>query len=165
MCCWLLTSTTLRADSPVTARRGNMKTSSNGNVFRVTGSLCGEITVHRWIPLTKASDAELWFFFHLYLNKRLSKQSWGWWFETPSRSLWRHCNESTRCWCEPHIPAMIIYIYPRKVTRWWNLDITVYRQASNIRRNKSQNFNVSGLVLQVSLPSPLRPGVKSRMKM
>ena len=26
------------------------------------------------------------------LNKRLSKQSWGWWFETPSRSLWRHGN-------------------------------------------------------------------------
>ena len=25
-------------------------------------------------------------------NKRLSKQSRGWWFETPSRSLWRHCN-------------------------------------------------------------------------
>ena len=25
-------------------------------------------------------------------KKRLSKQSWGWWFETPSRSLWRHCN-------------------------------------------------------------------------
>ena len=27
------------------------------------------------------------------LNKRLSKQSWGWWFETPTRSLWRHCND------------------------------------------------------------------------
>ena len=26
------------------------------------------------------------------LNKRLSKQSWGWWFQTPSRSLWCHCN-------------------------------------------------------------------------
>ena len=26
------------------------------------------------------------------LNKRLSKQSWGWWFETSSRLLWRHCN-------------------------------------------------------------------------
>ena len=26
------------------------------------------------------------------LNKRLSKQSWGWWFETPSGSLWRHCD-------------------------------------------------------------------------
>ena len=24
------------------------------------------------------------------LNKRLCKQSWGWWFETPSPSLWRH---------------------------------------------------------------------------
>ena len=35
--------------------------SSNGNIFRVTGSLCGEFTGHRWIPLTKASDAELMF--------------------------------------------------------------------------------------------------------
>ena len=26
------------------------------------------------------------------LDKRLSKQSWGWWFEMPSRTLWRHCN-------------------------------------------------------------------------
>ena len=30
-------------------------------------------------------------FFDLRLNKRLSKQSWGWWSETPSRSLSRHC--------------------------------------------------------------------------
>ena len=33
-------------------------------------------------------------FFDLRLNKRLSKQSWGWWFETPSRPLWRHDNET-----------------------------------------------------------------------
>ena len=32
-------------------------------------------------------------FLDLCLNKSLSKQSWGWWFETPSCSLWRHCNE------------------------------------------------------------------------
>ena len=38
-----------------------MMTSSNKNIFRVTGPLCGEFTGHRWIPLTKASDAELWF--------------------------------------------------------------------------------------------------------
>ena len=31
-------------------------------------------------------------FFHLCLKKWLSKQSWGWWFETPPRSLWRHRN-------------------------------------------------------------------------
>ena len=45
---------------------------------------------HRWVPCLKASDAELCFFY-LRLNKRLSKQSWGWWFETPSHPLWRHC--------------------------------------------------------------------------
>ena len=39
-----------------------MMTSSNGNIFRVTGHLCGEFTGHRWIPRIKASDAELWWF-------------------------------------------------------------------------------------------------------
>ena len=33
-----------------------------GNIFRVTGLLCGEFTGDRGIPLTKASDAELWCF-------------------------------------------------------------------------------------------------------
>ena len=37
-------------------------TSSNGNIFRVTGHLCGEFTGPRWIPRTKASDAELLMF-------------------------------------------------------------------------------------------------------
>ena len=37
-----------------------MMTSSNGSIFRVTGHLCGEFTGSRWIPRTKASDAELW---------------------------------------------------------------------------------------------------------
>ena len=37
-----------------------MMTSSNGNIFRVTGFLCGEYTGHRWIPLR--------------LNKRLRKK-------------------------------------------------------------------------------------------
>ena len=40
----------------------NMMTSSNGNISRVTGHLCGEFTGHRWISRSKASDAELWFF-------------------------------------------------------------------------------------------------------
>ena len=39
-----------------------MMTSSNGDIFRVTGLLCGEFTGPRWIPLTKASDTELWCF-------------------------------------------------------------------------------------------------------
>ena len=40
-------------------------TSSNGNIFRATGHLCGEFTGHRWILRTKASDAELWCFFFI----------------------------------------------------------------------------------------------------
>ena len=40
----------------------NMMTSSNGNIFSVTGPLCGEFTGQRGIPRTKASDAEIWCF-------------------------------------------------------------------------------------------------------
>ena len=43
-------------------------------------------------PMTRSFDV----FFDLRLNKPFSKQSWGWWFETPSRPLWRHCNEGMR---------------------------------------------------------------------
>ena len=39
-----------------------MMMSSNENIFRVTGPLCGEFTGPWWIPSTKASDAELWCF-------------------------------------------------------------------------------------------------------
>ena len=37
-----------------------------------------------------------------------------------------------------------------------------YRQTSNIRRTKSQNWNASPLVLRLSWPNPLKPGVLSR---
>ena len=39
-------------------------------------------------PVTRSFDV----FFDLRLNKRLSKQSWGWWFETLSSLLWCHSN-------------------------------------------------------------------------
>ena len=39
-------------------------------------------------PVTRGFDV----FFDLGPDKRLSKHSWGWWFETPSHSLWRHRN-------------------------------------------------------------------------
>ena len=46
----------------------------------------GEFPAQR--PVTRSFDV----FFDLHPNKRLSKQWWGWWFETPSWSLWRHRN-------------------------------------------------------------------------
>ena len=80
-------------------------TSSNGNIFRVTG-LCagnspatGEFLAQR--PVMQSFDV----FFYL----RLNKQPWGWWFETPLWSLWRHRNDTNTfrtmgpLWGEPHI--------------------------------------------------------------
>ena len=69
-----------------------MMTSSKGNIFRVTGHLCGDFNGPRLIPHTKASDAASDVYFDLRPNKRLSKQSWGWSFGTPSRPFWRHRN-------------------------------------------------------------------------
>ena len=46
----------------------------------------GEFPAQR--PVTRSFDV----FFDLHLIKRLSKHSRGWWFETLSRPLWRHCN-------------------------------------------------------------------------
>ena len=71
---------------------GCMMTSSNGNIFRVTGPLCGEFTGPGEFPTQRPVTRSFDVFFDLRLNKPLSKQSWGWWFETLSRSLWRHRN-------------------------------------------------------------------------
>ena len=72
----------------------HMMTSSNGNIFRVTGPLCGEFTGPGEFPTQRPVTQSFDVFFDLRLNKRLSKQPWGWWFETPSCSLWRRCNAS-----------------------------------------------------------------------
>ena len=75
-----------------------MMTSSNGKIFRVTGLLCGEFTFTGEFPSQRTVMQSFNVFFDLRLNKRLSKQSWGWWFEMPSRSLWRHCNGNNHTW-------------------------------------------------------------------
>ena len=49
-------------------------------------SVPGEFPAHR--PVTRSFDV----FFELRLNKQLSKQSWGWWFETLLCPIWRHSN-------------------------------------------------------------------------
>ena len=69
-------------------------TSSNGNNLQVTGPLCGEFTGHQWIPAQRPETRGFDVLFDLRPNKWLSKQSWGWWFETPSYPLWRHCNDT-----------------------------------------------------------------------
>ena len=73
----------------------DIMTPSNGNIFRVTGTLWGVPATGGFSsqrPVTRSFDV----FFDLRLNKRLNKQSRRRWFETPLCSLWRHWNGS--CW-------------------------------------------------------------------
>ena len=63
-------------------RSRRMISSSNENIFRVTGPISPVNS-----PVMQIVDV----FFDLRRNKMLSKQPWGWWFKTPSRSLWRNC--------------------------------------------------------------------------
>ena len=65
----------------------------------------GEFPAQR--PVTLSFDV----FFDLRLNKRLSKQSWGWWFETLSRPSWRHRDvrgDNLDYWCFEYVPDIFI---------------------------------------------------------
>ena len=71
----------------------SMMTSLKMETFSTYLAICagnspvpGEFPSQR--PVTRSFDV----FFDLRLNKRLSKQSWGWWFGTLLCPLWRHCN-------------------------------------------------------------------------
>ena len=72
--------------------------------------ITGEFPSQR--PVTQSFDV----FFDLRLNKRLSKQSRRRWFETPSRSLWRHCNVR---------PKSRLAVYPSHYRSTWS-----YKNAS-----------------------------------
>ena len=72
----------------------NMMTSSM-ETFSALLALCAGYSpvtgeFHSQRPVTQSFDV----FFDLRLDKHLNKQSWGWLFETPSCSLWRHCNDT-----------------------------------------------------------------------
>ena len=73
----------------------HIMTSSNGNMETFSASLAvcaGNSPVTGEFPAQRQVTRSFDVFFDLGLNKRLSKQSWGWWFEMPSHSLWHHCN-------------------------------------------------------------------------
>ena len=71
----------------------HMMTSSNGNISALLALCEGNPPVNGGFssqrPVMRGFDV----FFDLRLKKRLGKQSRRRWFQTPSRSSWRHCNE------------------------------------------------------------------------
>ena len=62
--------------------------------FSALLAICAGISpVPGEFPAQRPVTRSFYVFFDLRLYKRLSKQSWGWWFETLSRPFWRQCNE------------------------------------------------------------------------
>ena len=62
-------------------------------IFSLLLALCaGNSPVTGKIPTQRPVTRSFNVFFDLRMNKRLSKRSWGWRFETPWCSLWRHGN-------------------------------------------------------------------------
>ena len=61
--------------------------------FPALRAICaGDSPVPGEFPTQRPATRRFGVFFDLRLNKGLRKQPWGWWFETLSRPLWRHCN-------------------------------------------------------------------------
>ena len=73
--------------NPLTWWRPHMET-----LYALLAICAGNSPVTGEFPSQRSVTRSFDVFFDLHLNKRLSKQSWGWWFETPSRPSWRHRN-------------------------------------------------------------------------
>ena len=83
-CTTRVTSTDLKQNRIITWWRHQMET------FSALLALCaGNSSVTDEFPSQRPVTRSFDVFFDLRLNKRLSKQSWGWWLETPKRSLWQ----------------------------------------------------------------------------
>ena len=95
--CWVISHVQTPPDGSSLFRRSSMMTSSNGNIFRVTGLLCGEFTSHGEFPAQTPVRRSFDVFFDLHRNQQLSKLWSHRWFETLPRSLWRHSIAFPRC--------------------------------------------------------------------
>ena len=71
--------------------RFHMMTLSNGNLSALLNLCAGKFPVNGEFPRQRSLTRSFDVFFDLRLNKRLSKQSGGWCFQTLARPLWHHC--------------------------------------------------------------------------
>ena len=89
--------------------------------FSALLTICaGNSPVPGELPTQRPVTQRFGVFFDLGLNKRLSKQSWGWWFETPSRPLWRHGNVVVIIGKSTQVPCHIVALV-KSLKIIWNL--------------------------------------------
>ena len=120
--------------SVIIVSAGSMMTSSNGNIFRVTGPFWGD----RWIPLTKASDAELCCFLFIY--------AWtnGWANNRNAADLRRH-----RAHYDITVMGHIVLYQMGLVNPHWSQKCVGTDQATNHYWNR-------GWTLSITSPSVIR---------
>ena len=91
-CIWSAIANKTHSNNRIIRNIGYMMMSSNGSIFQLLALCVGNSPVNGEFPTQRPVTQSFDVFFDMHLNKQLSKQSWGWWFETTSHSLWRHCN-------------------------------------------------------------------------
>ena len=121
----------------------------------------GEFPAQR--PVTRSFGV----FFDMRLNKRLSKQSWGWWFDTLSRPLWRHCNDLCRyrlgcslCQCQKYGKIFTGPTY-KLLLRFTGISY-VYRSLIPHELHILSNVLFSGFQSSRELWNPLRKAVPGK---
>ena len=112
----------------------------------------GEFPTQR--PVTRSFDV----FFDLGLNERLSKQPWGWWFETLSLPLWRHFNV---CLPSPKkaLPMAVPPEYPS--CRQTTLASTSFQSSSHTVPHSSRWYTSTRPSFSVS-PSANRTAIRNK---
>ena len=106
-------------------------------------------------------------FFDLRLNKRLSKQSWGWWFETLSHPLWRHCNDTAANLSMWNIGntaenPMIGYKECRVSYRGWWCNLAAFLHMQKPNDYMFVSADKDGKEYKMNCNGPNRPAIKHR---
>ena len=143
--------------------------------------LCFVVVIH-WLIFPYPSGLLHWHCGNLTIAPVPAKQPWWIWINTSCEFIMNDCITTTK----QSTTKPCAYFLGYTVLRWirWRhfamqsllisnskamiLIIVAkwrYRQVSNIRRTKSQHLRNYRTVLRLSLPNPLKPDVKSRMKM
>ena len=109
----------------------------------------GEFPAQR--PMTRSFGV----LFDLSLNKWLRKQSWGWWFETLSHPLRRHCNDFDRISYDSSrsftVWAMLIMKGSGKFKTWYNLKALKYTAYGTLQRPHNISGNFSDYLAKLGL--------------
>ena len=96
----------------------------------------GEFPAQR--SVTRSFDV----FFDLCLNKGLSKQSWGWWFETLPHPLWRHFNVYFCLLHLCHRQCFMFFHLAGRESRMHNESTNIYCMAMRFHQKKSDSFRM-----------------------